>query len=291
MKIRKAILPLGGLGTRFLPITKVIPKEMLPIIDKPLIQYAVEEALTAGIEEFIFVTGRGKSVIQDYFDHSFELEQELYKKGKHEQLKILTSLIKAPGNISYIRQQQPLGLGHAIWCARHLIGDEPFAVLLVDDFINAPIPCLKQMTDAYESGVMAAVMKVNLEQVNKYGIVDIKYEQDFLIEIKSLIEKPHPSNAPSNFAIIGRYILDANIFEHLSHQNVGIGGEIQLTDALLPMILKMPFYGYKFRGDRYDCGSKDGFLAANIAMGLERKELTKQSIDQLTQVFKKNNYI
>ncbi len=284
IKVRKAVFPVGGLGTRFLPATKAMPKEMLPVVDKPLIQYAVEEAAAAGIEEFIFVTGRGKAAIEDHFDHSFELEYILQQRGKQEEYQSLSSLIKLPGSISYIRQQEPLGLGHAVWCARHLIGNEPFAVLLADDFIHSPTPCLKQMIDAYQSGVMVAVMNVESHHVNRYGIIDILEESPKQIKVKAVIEKPSPNEAPSNLAIIGRYILEAKVFEHLNRQESGAGGEIQLTDALSPMIQEMPFYGYRFDGVRYDCGSKGGLLAASIAVALDRHELRDEVLNELSKV-------
>ncbi|OJX12251.1 MAG: UTP--glucose-1-phosphate uridylyltransferase [Caedibacter sp. 37-49] len=284
LKVRKAVFPVGGLGTRFLPATKAMPKEMLPVVDKPLIQYAVEEAAAAGIEEFIFVTGRGKTAIEDHFDHSFELEYTLQQRGKQEEYQSLSSLIKLPGSISYIRQQEPLGLGHAVWCARHLIGNEPFAVLLADDFIYSSTPCLKQMIDVYQSGVMVAVMNVESRHVNRYGIIDILEESQKQIKVKAVIEKPSPDEAPSNLAIIGRYILDAKVFEHLSRQESGAGGEIQLTDALSPMIHEMPFYGYRFDGVRYDCGSKGGLLAASIAVALARDELREEVVNELSKV-------
>ncbi|MBN9343508.1 MAG: UTP--glucose-1-phosphate uridylyltransferase GalU [Holosporales bacterium] len=283
-KVRKAVFPVGGLGTRFLPVTKAMPKEMLPVVDKPLIQYAVEEAAAAGIEEFIFVTGRGKTAIEDHFDHSFELEYTLRQRGKQEEYQSLNSLIKLPGSISYIRQQEPLGLGHAVWCARHLIGNEPFAVLLADDFIHAPTPCLKQMVDAYENGIMVAVMDVEPAHVNRYGIIDIMEEHQRQVKVKAVIEKPSPDQAPSRLAIIGRYILDAEVFEHLEKQESGAGGEIQLTDALSPMIQKMPFNGYRFDGTRYDCGSKGGLLAASIAVALNRDDLRGEVLNELSRV-------
>lgn len=287
-KVRKAVFPVGGLGTRFLPVTKAMPKEMLPVVDKPLIQYAVEEAAAAGIEEFIFVTGRGKTAIEDHFDHSFELEHTLRQRGKEEEYQSLSSLIKLPGSISYIRQQEPLGLGHAVWCARHLIGNEPFAILLADDFIHAHTPCLKQMIDVYEEGVMVAVMDVEPSHVNRYGIIDIKEEHQRQVKVKAVIEKPSPDQAPSRLAIIGRYILDSEVFQHLEKQERGAGGEIQLTDALSPMIQKMPFKGYRFEGTRYDCGSKGGLLAASITVALDREDLRDEVLNELLRVMPHN---
>ncbi|MBN9413498.1 MAG: UTP--glucose-1-phosphate uridylyltransferase GalU [Candidatus Paracaedimonas acanthamoebae] len=287
-KVRKAVFPVGGLGTRFLPVTKAMPKEMLPVVDKPLIQYAVEEAAAAGIEEFIFVTGRGKTAIEDHFDHSFELEHTLRQRGKEEEYQSLNSLIKLPGSISYIRQQEPLGLGHAVWCARHLIGNEPFAILLADDFIYAHTPCLKQMIDAYEGGVMVAVMDVEPSHVNRYGIIDIQEEHQRQVKVKAVIEKPSPDQAPSHLAIIGRYILDSEVFQHLEKQERGAGGEIQLTDALSPMIQKMPFNGYRFEGTRYDCGSRGGLLAASITVALDREDLRDEVLNELFRVMPHN---
>lgn len=288
IKVRKAVFPVGGLGTRFLPVTKAMPKEMLPVVDKPLIQYAVEEAAAAGIEEFIFVTGRGKTAIEDHFDHSFELEYTLRQRGKQEEFESLNSLIKLPGSISYIRQQEPLGLGHAVWCARHLIGNEPFAVLLADDFIYASTPCLKQMVEVYEKGIMVAVMDVDPSHVNRYGIIDILEEHHRQVKVKAVIEKPSPEQAPSCLAIIGRYILDSEVFEYLERQERGAGGEIQLTDALSPMIQKMPFKGYRFEGIRYDCGSKGGLLAASIAVALNRDDLKDDVLNELSRIIPHN---
>ena len=287
-KVRKAVFPVGGLGTRFLPVTKAMPKEMLPVVDKPLIQYAVEEAAAAGIEEFIFVTGRGKTAIEDHFDHSFELEHTLRQRGKEEEYQSLNSLIKLPGSISYIRQQEPLGLGHAVWCARHLIGNEPFAILLADDFIYAHTPCLKQMIDAYEGGVMVAVMDVEPSHVNRYGIIDIQEEHQRQVKVKAVIEKPSPDQAPSHLAIIGRYILDSEVFQHLEKHERGAGGVIQLTDALSPMIQKMPFNGYRFEGTRYDCGSRGGLLAASITVALDREDLRDEVLNELFRVMPHN---
>lgn len=273
MKIKKAIFPVGGLGTRFLPATKSMPKEMLPVIDKPLIQYAVEEAAAAGIEEFIFVTGRGKTAIEDHFDHSFELESALESRGNSATLETLQSIVRKPGSICYLRQQEPLGLGHAVWCARHLIGDEPFAVLSADDFILGETPCLKQMIDHYEGGNMVAVTEVPLSHVHRYGIVDIKKDDGQRVAVKGVIEKPQLEKAPSTTAIIGRYILLPEVFVHLERQEKGIGGEIQLTDAFIPMLGKYPFTGWRFSGRRFDCGSKEGLLSANINVALLREDM------------------
>ena len=276
MKIRKAIFPVGGLGTRFLPATKALPKEMLPIVDKPLIQYAVEEAVAAGIEEFIFVTGRNKSSIENHFDHSTELEHSLNTTGKLESLLATQEMIQTPGSISYIRQQEPAGLGHAVWCARNLISDEPFAVLLADDLILGK-PALKEMCDAWKGGNMVATMEVEHAQTSSYGIVTPGEVRDNLIEVCGLIEKPKTEEAPSTTAIVGRYIIQPSVFATLSAQCKGAGEEIQLTDALNAEIGKTPFFGFQFSGQRFDCGSKLGFLQANIALALQRHDL-KESI-------------
>jgi UTP--glucose-1-phosphate uridylyltransferase len=275
MRVRKAIFPVGGLGTRFLPATKAMPKEMLPVVDKPLIQYAVEEAQAAGIEEFIFVTGRDKTAIEDHFDHSFELEHTLESRGKKTELEGLRRWMPKPGSTAYTRQQEPLGLGHAVWCARSLVGNEPFAVLLADDLILAKTPCLKQMVDAYTEvrGNLIAVMDVAREHVNRYGIVNAGRDDGRLVQVKGLVEKPAPDKAPSNVAVIGRYILEPSVFEHLDRQNRGAGGEIQLTDALATLIGRGPFHGLRFDGKRFDCGDKVGFFEANLAFALARQDI------------------
>ncbi len=280
-KIRKAVFPVGGMGTRFLPATKAMPKEMLPIVDKPLIQYAVEEAAAAGIEEFIFVTGRGKSAIEDHFDRSFELEHFLQERGKIALMEELDSVIKKPGSISYTRQMEPLGLGHAVWCARHQIGDEPFAVLLADDFIFSQTPCLKQMIDAYEEGAMVAIMDVSVDQVSRYGIINPGASNGSLVDVQSVVEKPSLEEAPSTQAIIGRYLLPPRIFQILDRKEKGQGGEIQLTDALSHLIGTTPFQGFSFEGRRIDCGSKAGYLAANFVVGLNREDLRKDILDEV----------
>ncbi len=274
-KVRKAIFPVGGLGTRFLPATKAMPKEMLPVVDKPLIQYAVEEARAAGIEEIIFVTGRGKAAIENHFDRVEELEAALRAKGDSNTLDLLDNIVGAPGEISYVRQQQPLGLGHAVWCARNLIGDEPFAILLADDFIHADVPCLKQMIDAYEDvgGSMVAVMEVPATQTHRYGILAPGSQHGALVEAIAVVEKPKQGTAPSNMAVIGRYILTPDVFAALGKGTRGAGGEIQLTDAMAQSIGKTPFNGFRFEGVRYDCGDKLGFLCATVAMALERDDL------------------
>ena len=270
--IRKAIFPVGGLGTRFLPATKAMPKEMLPVVDKPLIQYAVEEAAEAGIEEFIFVTGRNKTAIEDHFDHSFELEATLSAKGKDQALGMVKQMMHNPGSVMYVRQQQPAGLGHAVWCARHLIGDEPVAVLLADDLILGK-SCVREMVEAYTDGNMVAVMDVPREQTGAYGIVTPGNDDGRVVQIDGLVEKPHPDDAPSTIGVVGRYIITPAVFDTLAEQERGAGGEIQLTDALAKQIGKAPFDGLRFSGERFDCGSKLGFLQANVAFALQKDEM------------------
>ena len=278
--IKKAIFPVGGLGTRFLPATKAMPKEMLPVVDKPLIQYAVEEAAEAGVEEFIFVTGRNKTAIEDHFDHSFELEETLAAKGKDEALHLVKDMLHNPGSVFYVRQQQPAGLGHAVWCARHLVGSEPVAVLLADDLILGA-SCVKEMVDAYKGGNMVAVMDVPHEQTGSYGIVTPGADDGRILLVEGLVEKPDPSSAPSNIAVVGRYIITPEVFETLDEQERGAGGEIQLTDALARQIGKAPFSGVRFSGERFDCGSKLGFLQANVAFGLNNDAMRDQLRDWL----------
>lgn len=275
-KIRKVVFPVGGMGTRFLPATKAMPKEMLPVVDKPLIQYAVEEAREAGLEHLVFVTGRGKQAIEDHFDHSGELERLLAQKGKDDILVSATSMMaEKPGQIAYTRQQEPKGLGHAVWCARNMVGNEPFAVVLADDLIKGPTGCLKQMVDAYEQvgGNLIAAMDVPREHTSRYGILSPGYTQDNLVEVRGLVEKPNVEDAPSTQAVIGRYILQPEIFSYLANQETGAGGEIQLTDAMARMIGEVPFHGVLFDGHRYDCGDKFGFLQANIAYALDRPDM------------------
>lgn len=274
-QVKKAVLPVGGLGTRFLPATKALPKEMLPIVDKPIVQYAVEEARAAGIEEIIFVTGRGKSAIEDHFDHSYELERILYERRKHGVIAELDAVLPEEGNIAYTRQQVPKGLGHAVWCARGLVGDEPFAVLLADDLIQAETPCLKQMVDAFdETGrSLIAVSEVPMEDTGRYGVIAPGEATGRRLEVTSIVEKPNPAQAPSNLAVIGRYILDAQVMDFLGEKRKGAGGEIQLTDALARLIGGSGLDAYRFEGARFDCGDKLGFLKANLAFGLEREEL------------------
>ncbi len=273
--VRKAIFPVGGLGTRFLPATKALPKEMLPVVDKPLIQYAVEEAAAAGIEEFIFVTGRGKQAIEDHFDRSFELEQLLEARGRRKALEDLQSWMPKPGRIAYTRQSEPRGLGHAVWCARKLVGDEPFAVLLADDLIQSETPCLTQMLAAYGEvgGNLVATMDVAKADTAKYGVIDPGAAVGPRVEVKGLVEKPKPKDAPSTLAVIGRYILQPDVFSHLAAGHTGADGEIQLTDAMARLIGQQPFHALRFAGRRFDCGTKLGFLEANIAFALERDDL------------------
>ena len=276
MKIKKAIFPVGGLGTRFLPATKSMPKEMLPVVDKPIIQYAVEEAANAGIEQFIFVTSRGKSSIENHFDHSFELENNLLLKGKKETLKTAQEMLKIPGSFAYVRQQEPAGLGHAVWCARHLVGNEPVAVILADDLIKGS-NTIKEMISNYSSGNMLAIMDVNNQDVSSYGIISPgKTLKNNMTEILGLIEKPSIDKAPSNMAVVGRYIIEPSVFKELEKQNRGTSNEIQLTDAIASRIGKSHCYGYKFTNDRFDCGSKLGFIQANIKLSIERDDLSEK---------------
>ena len=277
--VRKAIFPVGGLGTRFLPATKAMPKEMLPVVDKPLIQYAVEEAQAAGIEEFIFVTGRGKSAIEDHFDYSGELKLALQSKGKDILWRLVESTTLPPGKVAYTRQPEALGLGHAVWCAKPLVGDEPFAVILADDLIQSDIPCLKEMMEAYRhhGGAMVAVMEVPRAHTDRYGIVSFDRDDvpldPRMVKVTGLVEKPKTDLAPSNLAVIGRYILDPRVFTILDLQQRGAGGEIQLTDALSGLLTTMPFHGYRFSGRRFDCGDKAGFVEATVAFAMSRNDL------------------
>jgi len=279
--VTKAVFPVAGLGTRFLPATKSMPKEMLTIVDRPLIQYVVEEAKAAGIEEFIFVTGRGKSALEDHFDHAYELEDTLRQRGKTEVLNSLTDDLSEAGNVIYTRQQAPLGLGHAVWCARHIVGNEPFAVLLPDELVLSKTPCLKQMVDAHKTvgGNLIATMEVPQDSTNKYGILETGTDDGTLIEVTGLVEKPDPADAPSNLSITGRYILQPEIFEYLAKKQKGAGNEIQLTDAMAHMIGKAPFNGFRFEGERLDCGHALGFISANIAFGLQRGEYAEDIKD------------
>lgn len=275
--VRKAIFPVAGLGTRFLPATKAMPKEMLTLVDRPLIQHAVDEARAAGIEQFIFVSSNGKTALENHFDYNSELIQTLEKRGKHEQLELLKTTNIESGDLLVIRQKQPLGLGHAVWCARHLIGDEPFAILLPDDVVLAEKPCLSQMIEAYNQtgGNLAAVVDVPKEHTNRYGILDIDEDKGNLVSIKGLVEKPDPADAPSTLSIIGRYILQPEIFDLLGKSGKGAGGEIQLTDSMAQLIDQQPFHGFRYKGTRYDCGDKLGFMEANIAFALANPEMNK----------------
>lgn len=276
MKIRKAVFPVAGLGTRFLPATKAMPKEMLPVVDKPLIQYAVEEALASGIEQIIFVTGSGKTALENHFDRQYELEDTLRKRGKEELLKTIESLVPKSGTIIYTRQSEPLGLGHAIWCARDVVGDEPFAVLLADDLIQSDVPVLYQMINEFDRlrATMVATIEVPKEDTNKYGILEPDDSaSNGTVRIKSMIEKPDPMDAPSNLAAIGRYIFTPRIFGLLGEHKKGAGNEIQVTDAMVELLKEQPIFGFNFSGTRFDCGDKAGFLMANIAFALEHPEI------------------
>lgn len=275
-KVTKAIFPVAGLGTRFLPATKSVPKEIMTLVDRPLIQYAIDEARAAGITEFIFVTSRGKGALEDYFDHSPVLEQELKDKNKLELLDVLKETYMDSGVVAYIRQHRALGLGHAVWCARRLIGNEPFAVILPDDVIAAEKPCLKQMVEAYEEtgGNIVAAMEVPAEKASSYGMIDMSEDMGSMVKVKGMVEKPKAEDSPSNLAVIGRYILSPNVLKNLNDLKSGSGGEIQLTDAIAQEIEQgHDVYGFRFRGQRFDCGSKSGFLQATVAFGLAREDL------------------
>ncbi len=273
MKVKKAVFPVAGLGTRFLPATKSSPKEMLPLIDKPLVQYVVEEAVAAGIEQILFVTGRGKRAIEDHFDISTELEQHLEEKGKKKTLKAVREITDLV-DIFYVRQKKALGLGHAILCARDFIGDEPFAVLLGDDIIDSPRPCLKQLLDVFDerAGSVLALEKVPMENISSYGCVRAEQLAERIFRVTDMVEKPSPEEAPSDMAIIGRYVLTPRIFSILEQQEAGKGGEIQLTDAILKLSKEEPVFGCLFEGLRHDCGDKLGFLKATVDMALKRDE-------------------
>jgi UTP--glucose-1-phosphate uridylyltransferase len=279
-RIRKAIFPVAGLGTRFLPATKAMPKEMLPVVDRPLIQHVVDEARQAGIEHFIFVTGRNKSVIEDHFDRQFELELTLVERGKKADLVLLSQDLPEAGTASFTRQQSPLGLGHAVWCARELVGHEPFALLLPDVLVQHPRGCLAQMIDAANDldadANIIAVEEVPKERVHMYGVVGVGQTKGKAFKITKMVEKPKAAEAPSNLTITGRYILQPEIFQILEKQAVGAGGEIQITDAMLALSQTQPFYGLKFAGRSFDCGSKIGFLTANVAYALERPDIAPE---------------
>ncbi|WP_137700983.1 UTP--glucose-1-phosphate uridylyltransferase GalU [Marimonas lutisalis] len=286
-KITKAIFPVAGLGTRFLPATKSVPKEIMTLVDRPLIQYAIDEARAAGIKEFIFVTSRGKGALEDYFDHAPVLEQELRKKNKTELLDILKNTNMDSGAIAYIRQHKALGLGHAVWCAKRLIGNEPFAVILPDDVIAAEKPCLQEMVEAYEEnpGCMVAAMEVPKEKASAYGILDVKAENGPMVSVGGMVEKPEADKAPSNLAVIGRYLLTPDVLRNLNKMKTGAGGEIQLTDAIAAEIeAERPVYGYRFAGQRFDCGSKAGFLQATVAFGLARDDLRDSLMSYLQDI-------
>ncbi|RVU04943.1 UTP--glucose-1-phosphate uridylyltransferase GalU [Novosphingobium umbonatum] len=274
--VRKAVFPVAGLGTRFLPATKAIPKEMLPIVDRPLIQYAVDEAREAGIEQLVFVTGRGKTAIVEHFDTAYELESTMSGRGKN--LDVLDATRIQPGNLVTVRQQVPMGLGHAIWCARAVIGDEPFAIFLPDELMIGAPGCMKQMVDAYNKvgGNLVSVLEVPQEEVSSYGVIDPGYAEGNLTQVKGLVEKPKVEVAPSNKIISGRYILQPEVLDVLENQEKGAGGEIQLTDAMAQMIGKQPFHAVTFEGKRYDCGSKTGFVEATLALALQRPDMADE---------------
>lgn len=271
-KVKVAVFPVGGLGTRFLPATKAMPKEMLPVVDKPLIQYAFEEAVNSGIEKFIFITGRNKNIISNHFDHVYELQKTLEDKQKNEVLALTRDWVPEPGSVAFVRQQKPLGLGHAVYCAKNFIGDEPFAVLLADELFKSEIPALKQMIDGYESGNMVGVQEISPEDTGSYGIVDAGDDG----EVKTMVEKPSPEDAPSNKAIVGRYILSPDIFDVLQGQKTGAGGEVQLTDAIESMIQSKTAKtkAITLDSERFDCGNRRGFLEANIAFAMADNELS-----------------
>lgn len=274
--VRKAVFPVAGLGTRFLPATKAVPKEMLPVVDKPVVQYAVEEAKEAGIEQFIFVTGRGKHIIEDHFDHAYELEAQLEAREKTEELDSLLEGLPVSGSVSFTRQQKPLGLGHAVWCARHLVGDEPFAVLLPDDLMVGKPGALAQMIEAYNNvggGIIIAAEEKSLEETQRYGVVAPGKTIGNITNVRGVVEKPAPRDAPSRLCVIGRYILQPEIFGELDRREKGAGGEIQLTDSMARLIGRMPFHAVKTTCERYDCGDKVGFLRANIAVALSRPDI------------------
>ena len=286
MRIKKAVFPIAGLGTRFLPATKAMPKEMLPVVDKPIIQYAVEEALASGIEQIIFVTGSGKGALEDHFDTNLRLEKTLEERKKTDLLQAVKTIVPSSSNIVYTRQSEPLGLGHAIWCARDIVGDEPFAVLLADDLIQSEVPILYQMINEFDRlrASMMAIFEVPKEDTSRYGIIEAEDAFNNTVQVKSMVEKPEPENAPSNLAVIGRYILTPKIFQLLGKKQKGAGGEIQLTDAMSALLKEQPIFGYKFKGRRFDCGDKAGFLMANIAFALERPDIREQLLPGLKKL-------
>jgi len=284
--VRKAVFPVAGLGTRFLPATKAMPKEMLTLVDRPLIQHAVDEARAAGIEQFIFVTSRGKGALEDHFDRNDDLKRTLEARNKTHEIELLKSTDIDSGQLLFTRQREPLGLGHAVWCARHMVGDEPFAILLADDVVLSKKPCLAQMIEAYNEvgGNMVAVVDVPREQTNRYGILDVESDDGRMAKIKGLVEKPAPDNAPSTLSIIGRYILQPEVFKELESGKKGAGGEIQLTDSMARLIGRQPFHGLRYEGTRYDCGDKVGFIAANAAFALAHPEMGTQVRNVLRQI-------
>jgi UTP--glucose-1-phosphate uridylyltransferase len=289
-KVRKAIIPAAGLGTRFLPATKAMPKEMLPIVDKPTIQYIVEEAIESGIEDIIIVTGKGKRAIEDHFDHAFELEQRLFEKGNLD----LLDKVRASSNmvdIHYIRQKEPKGLGHAVWSARKFIGDEPFAVLLGDDIVDGTEPCIKQLIEQHykTSYSIVGVQKVPIEETHRYGIVDHFFQEDRLYQVKEFVEKPAKGNAPSNLAIMGRYILQPDIFSYLENHEIGADGEVQLTDAIQRMNQDHPVFAYEFEGTRYDVGEKLGFILSTIEFALKREELRDDVLNSMKKIIERDH--
>lgn len=286
-KVTKAIFPVAGMGTRFLPATKSVPKEIMTLVDRPLVQYAIDEARAAGIKEFIFVTSRGKNALEDYFDEAPQLEQALRKSGKDELLEILKSTNMESGAIAYMRQHKALGLGHAVWCARRLIANEPFAVILPDDVIAGDTPCLQQMVEAYqETGDnMVAAMEVPDDKISSYGVLDVKDDKGSIVSTKGMVEKPSADQAPSNLAVIGRYILTPTVLQKLNQKKAGAGGEIQLTDAIDDARNEgEEVYGFRFRGQRFDCGSKAGFLQATVAFALDRPDLRESLWGYLNEV-------
>ena len=286
MRIKKAVFPVAGLGTRFLPATKAMPKEMLPVVDKPIIQYAVEEALASGIEQIIFVTGSGKTALENHFDCQYELEDTLKKRSKLQLLKSIESLVPKSGTIIYTRQCEPLGLGHAIWCARDVVGDEPFAVLLADDLIQSEVPLLFQMINEFDrlrASIVAAV-EVPREETYRYGILETEQAYNHTARICAMVEKPKPEDARSNLAAIGRYIFTPKIFSLLERQQKGAGGEIQVTDAMVELLKEQPIFAYKFNGTRFDCGDKVGFQMANLAFALEHPEIKDTLLEYIKNI-------
>ncbi|MEJ6396537.1 UTP--glucose-1-phosphate uridylyltransferase GalU [Yoonia sp. 208BN28-4] len=291
-KVTKAIFPVAGLGTRFLPATKSVPKEIMTLVDRPLIQYAIDEARAAGIKEFIFVTSRGKGALEDYFDHAPDLEASLRKSGKTDLLETLKETNMDSGAIAYIRQHKALGLGHAVWCARRLIANEPFAVILPDDVIAAEKPCLQQMVEAYEEtgGSMVAAMEVAPDKASSYGVLDVAQDKGNTVSVRGMVEKPAPGTAPSNLAVIGRYILSPKVLNNFNKIEKGAGGELQLTDAIAEEINQgRDVHGFRFSGQRFDCGSKAGFLQATVAFALARPELRDELHDYMTQMVSMQN--